>query len=92
MKRITLDTAVPAVQKFFRGLAIDSNGVEVTLAGETLCKVIPALQLTEAQKKALIEERWRLIRRSRERNKGLSARRIAREVGKAVAEVRRSQR
>lgn len=92
MKRIKLDKADEAVKKYFRSLRLGREGVEVVLDGAVLCKVIPAEQLTPAQAKALVEERWAMIREAQERNKGVPARVIEREVREAVETVRRRQR
>ena len=48
MKRVSVDTASPAVKKFIRSLAIDANGVEVTLGGNVVCRIIPPAQLSDA--------------------------------------------
>jgi hypothetical protein len=92
MKRIKLDEAGPAIQKFFRSLSIDSAGIELELNGRPICKVIPPLQFTDSEKNALVEVRWQLIRRARERNKRAPAKVIAREISDAVDAVRRKKK
>jgi hypothetical protein len=92
MKRIKLDTASRTVQQFIRSLPVDAEGVELELNGRVLCKVIPPLQFSDAEKAALIQEGRELMRRARERNKGVPARVIEREVREAVKEVRSRQR
>jgi antitoxin (DNA-binding transcriptional repressor) of toxin-antitoxin stability system len=92
MRKVTLDKAAPAVKKFFRALKIGNEGVEVVLNGEVVYKVVPASQMSEAEKQAMLERTWKLINRARERNKGVPARVIAREVRDAIDEVRRRQR
>jgi len=89
MKRIKLDRAGRAVQTFVRTLPVEHDGVELELNGQVICKVVPALQFSEAEKKALIEERWKLIRQARQRNRGVPGQVIEREVRDAVEQVRR---
>jgi hypothetical protein len=92
MKRVQLDTEAPAVQQFIRSLARHPEGVELELGGSVLCKLIPALQFSEVEKAALLSEGRELVRRARERNQGVPARVIEREVRAAVAAVRRRAR
>ena len=92
MKRVNLNGAAPAVKQFVSTLAADADGVELELDGRVLCRLVPPAQLTEAEKKALVEERWQLIRKARLRNRGVPATVIAKEVRDAVEEVRRRHR
>lgn len=89
MQRISLDAADEAVKKFLRALPLDQDGVELELNGRLLCKIVPAAQLSAAEKEALVEERWRLIRRARERSKHVPASVVEREIDEAIDEVRR---
>ena len=50
MKRLSVDRAGPAVKKFIRSLAKDANGVELTLGGNVVCRVIPPTQLSDTEK------------------------------------------
>jgi hypothetical protein len=88
MKRVKLDEADRSVQEFVRKLPIDGEGVELELDGRVLCKVIPPLQFSDAEKAAWAQEARELLRRARERNKGVPARVIEREVREAVKAVR----
>jgi hypothetical protein len=92
MKRIKLDTASRTVQQFVRSLPVDAEGVELELNGRVLCKVIPPLEFSDAEKAALMQEGRELMRRARERNKGVPARVIECEVRDAVKAVRSKQR
>jgi hypothetical protein len=90
MKRITLDTASAAVKKIVQSLPMESDGVELELQGQVVCTVVPPHGFTETNDAALMLERGRrLVRRARERNKGVPFQVIQREVREAVAEVRR---
>lgn len=91
MKRVNLDTLSPAVRKFVRSLPIDREGVELVLADCVICRVVPAIERSEADKAALLAEGKELLRRARERNKGVPARVIEREIRDAVRAVRNRQ-
>jgi hypothetical protein len=91
MKRIKLDNTVPDVKQFIRNLPVDPEGVELELDGRVLFKLIPPAQFSDAEKAALLKQGRELVRRARERNKGVPARLIEREVRKAVNTVRRKQ-
>jgi hypothetical protein len=88
MKRLKVDTAAPAVKEFFKSLSIDGNGVGIELGGDLVCKIIPPSQLSEAEKAAHLADVRDLLRRSRERSKGVSARVIERDIRAAIATVR----
>ncbi len=92
MKRVSLDTQTAEIQQFITQLPLDFEGVEIELHGRALCKVIPSIQFAEAEKESLVRERWELIRRAQERNKGVPAKVIERDVLDAVEEVRQRQR
>lgn len=92
MHRVKLDTAAPAVKEFLRTLPSDPEGVELELEGTVLYKLIAPQQLTEPEKRAIIDRGRELVRQARERNKGVPAKVIEREVRQAVDEVRRRQR
>jgi hypothetical protein len=104
MKRVKLDKADRSVQKFFCSLPEDVDGVELgdgaredfvgvwELNGRVLCKVIPPLQFSDAEKAALVQGARELVRRARERNKGVPARVLEREVREAVKGIRSRHR
>ena len=88
VKRVSLDAEKPEVRRFIRNLPIEADGVELELNGRVVCKVVPSLHFSEAEKEALVRERWELIRRAQRRAKGLPPKIIEREVQEAVDEVR----
>ena len=92
MKRLSLDAVAPTVRKFLSTLPLEEGGVELELDGHVVCRVVPPLQLSEAEKRALIQQRRQLIRRAQKRNQGVPDRVIAREVREAVTMVRRTRR
>jgi hypothetical protein len=73
MSRIALDAAPPAVQKFLRSLPVDAGGVELTLGGNVLCKVIPPSQLSDAEKAAQLADVRQLLAKARRNSKHLPA-------------------
>lgn len=90
---MSLDSADEAVKEFLRSLAVNSEGVELELDGEVLCQVVPTVQLSGIEKKALVEERWSLIQRARKRSRSVPASVIERETQETVEEIRgRSER
>jgi hypothetical protein len=88
MKRVNLETAAPSVRKFIQSLRVDSEGVELAIADHVVCKVVPPLQYSEAEKAVMLDKGWELIRRAYARNRDVPARVIAAEVRKAVNTVR----
>ena len=87
MTHISLDRESDLVKQFIRSLPIQTQGVDLELEGRVVCKVIPPFE--EAEKVALIERGRELVRRARERNRGVPARVIEHEVRDAVDAVRR---
>ena len=90
MKRVKLETAPPSVQEFFHALPLE-EGVEFEAKGQVIGKFLPASLFSVAEKKALVEERWRLIQQAEVRTKDVPARVIDREIDEAVDEVRGRQ-
>lgn len=83
---LSLDRESDLVKQFVRSLPVNSEGIELELDGRVICKVVPPLQTTEKQ--ALIERGRELVRRAQQRNQGVPARVVEREVREAVEEVR----
>jgi hypothetical protein len=92
MTRVKIDDAPHAVKHFISTMAVKSEGIELELNGRIVCRLYPPAQLSEEEKKALIDQRWHLIRQAQHRNRGVPALKIQREVRKAVEKVRRRQR
>jgi hypothetical protein len=92
VQRVRLDSEPPAVKEFLRTLNVGNDGVELEIAGQVICKVIPALKFSEAEKAALLKERWEMIRKARQRNKSVPANVIEREVREAVDDVRKRKK
>jgi len=91
MKRINLDKKSLAVREFLASLSIGVDGVELEMNGRVIGKLFPPLAFSEAEKKALIQQRWQLIHQAQKRNRGVPSRVIEREVREAVEAVRRGQ-
>jgi hypothetical protein len=88
MKRVNVDTASPAVKKFIRSLAIDANGVEVTLGGNVVCKIIPPAQLSDVEKAAQLGVVRQLLREARANSKRMPATVVERKIQSALKTVR----
>jgi hypothetical protein len=88
MKRVNLDTVSPAVKKFIRSLAVDANGVEVTLGGNVVCKIIPPGQLTETERAAQLGVVRRLLGEARTNSKRLPAAAVERRIRSALKTIR----
>lgn len=91
-KRVKLDTATSAVKDFLRGLPLIPNGVELELAGKVIGRFMPPEELSDPEKSALLARGRELVQRARQRNQGVPARILERDIRKAVTEVRRRQR
>ncbi len=89
MKRVKLDDAAPEVKRFVQTLRVRGEGLELELNGQIVCKVVSPQQLSDAERKALVDERWRLIRSAQKRTARVPASVIARKIGEAVETVRR---
>ena len=91
MKRVDVDTASPEVKKFLRSLAIDANGVEVTLGGNVVCKIIRPGQLSEAEKAAQLGVVRQLVGEARANSKRMPAAVVERKIRKALKTVRKGR-
>ncbi|HMF10982.1 MAG TPA: hypothetical protein VKE94_01715 [Gemmataceae bacterium] len=88
MKRVNVDTSPPAVKKFIRSIAMDEEGVEVTLGGNVVCKIIPPAQLTEAEKAAQLGVLRQLLGQARANSKRLPAAVVERNIRSALKTIR----
>ena len=88
MKRVSVDTAAPAVKKFIRSLAMDANGVEVTLGGSVVCKIIPPGQLSDTEKAAQLAEVRQLVGEARANSKRVPAAVVERNIRSGLKTVR----
>jgi hypothetical protein len=91
VKRVNVDGADAAVRKFLKSIALGADGVELELNGKVIGKLLPPFAFSEADKKALVEQRWKLIRQAQIRNRGVPSRIIEREIREAVDQVRRGK-
>jgi len=91
MTRISVDSAAPAVKKFIRSLEIDANGVEVTLGGDVVCRIIPPGQLSDLEKSAQLGEVRQLLKAARKKSKRVPATVIEHTIRDAVKTVRKGR-
>jgi hypothetical protein len=91
MKRINVDTAPPAVKKFIRSLAIDADGIEVIVAGNVVCKIVPPGQLGDAQKASQLEVVRQLLGDARANSKHVPGEVVERNIRSALKKTRRGR-
>ncbi len=89
VKSIDLDQEDEHVKIFLSTLAHDAEETLLRLNGQPLLKVLPPYGMSDAEKKALIDERKDLMRQARDRTKGISAGVIETEIEDSINEVRR---
>jgi hypothetical protein len=92
MQKLDLDAADPAVKQFFLSLPSDPEGLELVLEGDVVCKIVGPHRLTGAELDAVLDAGWKQIRKTQERNKGVPAKVLQREVQEALTDVRRRNR
>ena len=88
MKKLSVNREKDAIKEFISGLPLEDDGVQLELDGKIICQVLPPEAFTEADKDALIQRGRQLVAQARQRNKGVPARAIEREVRDAVNQVR----
>jgi len=88
MKRVNVDTESLAVKRFIRSLAVDASGVEITLDGTVVCKVIPPGQLSDREKSVQLAKVRELLGAAREHSKRVPATVIERKIRNAIKTVR----
>ncbi len=92
MKRLRLKNTPRAVQQFVRSLVARPEVVEFEENGQVLLRILAAPQLSTKNKSSLLQEGRQLIRRARERNRGVPARTLEKEVRQAISTVRSKRR
>jgi hypothetical protein len=88
MIRLKLEESPRAVQEFMRNLARKPEVIEIEDRGQLLLRILATPQSAEDQKPALLKEGRSLVRRARDRNKGMPARTLEKEIRVAVEAVR----
>ncbi len=91
MKRVSVDTASPEVKKFIRSLAIDANGVEVTLGGNVVCKITRPGQLSDGEKTAQLGVVRQLLGEARANSRRMPAAVVERNIKSALKTVRKGR-
>jgi hypothetical protein len=89
VKHISLDREDERIQQFLCSLPLDPEGSVLELHGQPVLRVLPPASRTTAEQDDLVQRARELIDRARQRNRGVSAREIEREVAQAVDQVRR---
>ena len=89
MKRLNLNEVPDDVQRSFRSLPTNAEGLELKLDGIIICEVFPPRTSFESERATLIARGRNLAKRSRDRNARVPTRVIEREIQQAIDEVRR---
>jgi hypothetical protein len=92
MKRVNVDAAAESVKQFVRNLPVNVQGLELELDGKIVCEVIAPRSMSTVERAALVARVRQRAKKSRERNAGISARVIEREIQQAVEQVRRRKK
>jgi hypothetical protein len=91
MKRVNVDNASPQVKKFIRSLAIDATGVELTLGGNVVCKIIPPGQLSDMEKAAQLNEVRQLLGEARANSKRKPPAQVESTIQSALKTIRQGR-
>lgn len=85
---IDLGSAPSNVRDFIRELGPIREPIDLVSEGTIVARIVPAADLSDAEKRAAFEESWQLVRQARARNAGVPEREIAKVVDEAVDRVR----
>lgn len=90
-KRIDLAKEQP-LHDFIKRQGRIREPIELVLGDNIVAKIVSPTEVSNGKAAAVIARGRELVRQARERNKGVSANVIEREVRQAVSEVRRRRR
>lgn len=88
MQRLKLDSQNAAIRQFVQKLRPKREGLELEFDGEVVCKVFPPDYQPPLDQANARERLRELMRKSQDRNMGVPARVIDREIREAIDEVR----
>jgi len=91
MQRINVDAAAPTVKRFLKTLTMARDGLEIELEGRIMCKKVPPMQLSDAEKAAQLTEVSTLLRKARTRAKNTPEEIIERDIQTALNTLRRQR-
>jgi len=91
MTRIDMNTAPPAVKKFIRALSIGADGVELTLDGDVVCRIIPPGQLTDSERTSKLKEMRQLLAQAHENSENFPSTEIETRIRGALKSVRKGR-
>ena len=87
-QRIDLTTKKKPVREFIQSLGRIREPVELVLGGNIVAKIVAPTELSEAEKRRILDEGWAVVDKARARTKDTPAATIQKAVNKAVREVR----
>ena len=88
MARVDLGSGQQSVRDMLQGLGPLRAPVEIVIDGVLVAKLIPPSELSEREKRRILDEGWRVVEKARSRTKSLSATAIRKAVDAAVRDVR----
>ena len=91
MKRLSVDKAPPEVKRFMRTLSIDRAGVEVTLGGNVLCKIIPPGQFSDSEKAAILKDLRQMLSQAHANSKRKPATEVEATIRSALKTIRKGR-
>jgi hypothetical protein len=90
MTRIDLGSGQQSVRDMLHDLGRLRSPVEIVIDGVLVAKLIPPAELSEREKRRILDEGWRVVEKVRARTKRLPASAIRKAVDAAVRDDRAS--
>jgi hypothetical protein len=87
-QRIDLATKKKPVREFIESLGRIREPVELVLRGSIVAKIVAPTELSEAEKRRILEDGWVIVEKARARTKHIPPATIQKAVNKAIREVR----
>ncbi len=91
MKTVDVTRSQRRVSEFIGELLPLREPIEIRLNDQTVARLVPPGELTEAEKEQVLQAGWAAVQKSRARNRGVPEREIGKSVDAAVRRAR-SQR
>ena len=88
MTRVDLESLPHDMQAFISALSPDAHGIELTLHGEVIWKLVRPGELSDAERKVLLAHGRKFVRDVRDRVKDTPVAVMKRKVTEALAQVR----
>ncbi len=86
---IDLGTTTKSVREFIRKLGPLREPIDLVSNGTVVARITPPSELSDAEKRQILDDGWKLVQKARARNVGVPEKDIAKVVAAAVKQVRR---